>query len=417
MNALFFPVGSAGDVHPHVGIALAMKKRGHRVTVITNGYFRDLVERAGLTFGELGSAEEFLRTANDPELWHPIRSFHVVARSCLALLRPMYQAIADRAVPGDTVVVAGSLAFAALIAEEKLNLPTALVHLQPSVFRSVYDPPVYAGLEFLPSLPPWGVRPFFRLIDFLTDRVLAPDINAFRRELGLAPVRRIMGDAWRARGATIGLFPSWFAPAQRDWDPSVRLTGFPLFDGAGVEPMAKDLDAFLSEGESPVVFTAGSAMRVGQKFFRESAEACRLLGRRGVLITRFGDQLPPRLAGNVHHFDYASFGALFPRTAAIVHHGGIGTTAQALRSGRPQLIVPMTHDQPDNAAHVKRLGAGRALRASRYNARRAACVLKELIGNPDIEKACAEVAARFTGASPVEQTCDLLEGLLNRTPR
>src|SRR6185436_13395214 len=97
---------------------------------------------------------------------------------------------------------------------------------------------------------------------------------------------------------------------------------------------------------------------------------CALLGRRGILLTRHREQVPDNLPREVIHIDYAPFSQLLPRCAALVHHGGIGTSAQALASGVPQLVTPFTHDQPDNAARLKRLGGAEVLPSSRYRAHR-----------------------------------------------
>ena len=111
-------------------------------------------------------------------------------------------------------------------------------------------------------------------------------------------------------------------------------------------------------GEPPIVFTPGSAMYHGQDFFRASVEACKQLNRRGILLTRHAEQIPADLPATIRHFSYAPFSLLLPRAAALVHHGGIGTSAQAMAAGCRQLITPFAHDQFDNADRLRRLGEG-----------------------------------------------------------
>src|SRR5947209_11251198 len=142
-----------------------------------------------------------------------------------------------------------------------------------------------------------------------------------------------------------------------------------------------------------------------------SAEACRLLGRRGLLVTKHPAQLPPTLPPGVIHVDYAPFSELLPRCAALVHHGGIGTTAQALAAGVPQLIVPFAHDQHDNAARVKRLGCGAELASRRYRPTAVAGKVGFLLSDSRIAASCRSVAARFEGQDALEETCDLIEGV------
>jgi UDP:flavonoid glycosyltransferase YjiC (YdhE family) len=209
----------------------------------------------------------------------------------------------------------------------------------------------------------------------------------------------------------LGLFPDWFGPPQPDWPPQTRLTGFPLYDERGGADIPEELTRFLDAGEPPVVFTPGSAMAQGQDFFAAAVEACRLLGRRGVFLTRFPDQVPPDLPAAVRHFDYVPFSQLLPRAAALVHHGGIGTSAQALAAGVPQLVMPMAHDQPDNAARLRRLGVAASLPRARFRGPAVARDLERLLRSKEVAQNCRAVADRLKDSRAVEQTCEELEAL------
>ena len=208
----------------------------------------------------------------------------------------------------------------------------------------------------------------------------------------------------------LGLFPSWFAPPQPDWPPHVHLAGFPLYDESDFRPPADGLVEFLEAGDPPIVFTAGSAHASSAEFFRVSAEACRAGGWRGILLTQFPEQLPARLPDNVRSFDYLPFSTVLPRTAALVHHGGIGTTAQALAAGVPQLVVPFAHDQPDNAVRLRRLSVGDFLLPRRYQARAVIQNLKRLIESASCGENCRRRASDLTGAKPLDSACVHIEG-------
>jgi UDP:flavonoid glycosyltransferase YjiC (YdhE family) len=152
-------------------------------------------------------------------------------------------------------------------------------------------------------------------------------------------------------------------------------------------------------------------MSHGREFFQAAADACRALGRRGLLLSRHTEHLPASLPPGVIHVPYAPFSQLLPRCAALVHHGGIGTTAQALAAGLPQLIQPMSHDQPDNAERLRKLGVGDELSVRRFTGPNVARKLRGLIESPNVAGRCAQVAAQFVHARPIEQTCDLIEDL------
>jgi len=249
------------------------------------------------------------------------------------------------------------------------------------------------------------------------DPAIGTPLNAFRATKGLKPVSSVTGDWWHSPDLVIGLFPEWFAPPQPDWPPQVRLTGFPLFDEKGLEPLPPALLDFLDAGDKPIAFTPGSANTHGRAFFAAAADACARLGRRGLLLTRHADTLPPTLPPGVIHVSYAPFSELLSRVAALVHHGGVGTTAQAFAAGVPQLVMPMSHDQPDNAMRVKRLGVGDAIAEKRFRGPAVAEKLAGLLNSPAVASRCQSVAARFAGARPIDDTCDLIEALASRGRR
>ncbi len=411
MHALLIPFGSSGDVHPFVGLAAALKRRGQRVTVATNGYFRPLVEREGLEFVELGTAEEYLQAMQHPDLWHATRGFQAVMSTpgMQDALRGQYELVRDRAVPGETVVVAGSLAFGARVAREKLDIPLVTVHLQPTVLLSAVDPPALVpGVAWLPTA---AVRAVYWLADSLIlDPVVARVIEPLRRDLGLPRARHYLHGWWNSPDRVIGLFPEWFAHAP-DWPPQLRLTGFPLFDESTAAGLPAEVRRFLDAGEPPVVATFGSGMRQGAAYFAAAADALGRLGRRGILLTPFREQVPAELPPGVVHFDYVPFSQLLPHAAALVHHGGIGTCAQGLAAGVPQVVMPLSHDQPDNANRLRRLGVGRALPPRRFRGPELAAVLDELLRSEPTAKACRAVADRFRGTDPLGDTCRLIEEL------
>jgi UDP:flavonoid glycosyltransferase YjiC (YdhE family) len=204
-------------------------------------------------------------------------------------------------------------------------------------------------------------------------------------------------------------FPPWFAPAQADWPENLVQTDFPLWDEGSDAAFAPEVEAWLAEGEPPVVFTPGSANIFGRPFFQAAVDACQRLGRRGVLLTRFAEQLPQRLPGGVKHFAYIPFRRLLPRAAALVHHGGIGSTAQALAAGVPQLIMPLAHDQFDNAARVRRLGAGDWLPSSRFRGPAVASKLGGLIGSQAVQAACRGISEKYSGRDGIAATADAIE--------
>lgn len=409
MRVILVPMGSAGDIHPFVALGKGMAARGHAVTMLANEHYGRLAADSGFEFAAIGTEAEYRRMLDDPRLWHPTQGTEFVIREgFLPRMRPVYEAIAARYRPGETFVVASTLAFGARVAQDKLGVPTVTVHLQPAVLPSLHRTPEFGGLGWLTGLPRPVKRIAFEGIDWTTDRMCAPEINRFRASLGLPPVRKIMKEWLHSPLATLGLFPDWFAPPQPDWPPQVRLTGFPLFDEDQRRPVTPAIESFLKDGPPPVIFTAGSAMRHARAMFEAAVQACAELGCRGLLLNQFPDQIPADLPPFVASATYAPFGRVFPRAAAVLHHGGIGTTGQALAAGIPQLVTPFAHDQFDNASLLERLGVGITLPAARFGRKRLVAALERVLHDAGMRSRARALAPRLDGPAAVTRACEIL---------
>jgi UDP:flavonoid glycosyltransferase YjiC (YdhE family) len=246
------------------------------------------------------------------------------------------------------------------------------------------------------------------LLEAAANLLIGRHVNRIGRSLDLQPIRSIYRWSFSLQLA-IGMFPEWYAPPQPDWPPQMQLAGFPLFDGGNEEDLPNDVLDFCRAGRPPIAVTFGSGMMHGARLFRAAIEACRLLGERGILLSKFGQQLSAPLPPFVHHCDYAPFRKLFPRCSGVVHHGGVGTTAQALAAGMPQLILPMAWDQPDNAMRVKRLGVGHWLLPNSSGVRMASALAGLM--TPETRTRCRAIAASFGNGDPFEVAAQCIEKL------
>ena len=410
MRVLFVAIGSSGDVHPLIGLGLALRGRGHDVTILVSTHFETQVRDVGLEFIGIGTEEDYQSITNNPALFHPIKGTKIVLEHlCVGSARDIVQIIADTNRPGESIVVSSGLAIGARIAQEKLGVPLVTTVLQPMMFRSVHETARYDWLP-IPSWTPRSLkRLFFRTADVYVDHLIAPATNEFRRELGLPPVKRFLHRWWASPQLVIGLFPDWFGPIQPDWPENTVLTGFPMYDESDVAELPQAARDFLADGDPPIVFTPGTAMRFGHAFFREAAEACRLMGRRGILLSKFREHIPKNLPRDVVHFEYVALSGLLPGSAAMVHHGGMGTLGQVLRAGIPHLVMPMAIDQPDNADRLVRLGVADRLKPRAFRAAAIAEKLDRLLASPTVAQACRTIAGRFDGVDIRSDTCAVIE--------
>src|SRR5215467_1080296 len=279
MYVILTPVGSAGDVNPFVMIGRELRRRGHRVTLLSPDVFASSAARAGVQFVSTGSADEFDRVTKNPDLWDPRRGAAVVFGE---LLDQLYE-------PGETMVVGHSLSLFTRVFEETHAVAATTIHLSPTVLRSDFEQAVLPSGQDISAWPRWIKRVLWWAIDrFAVDRLLAPELNAWRAELRLPPVSRLFKSWVNSPQRVLALFPSWFAEPQPDWPSQLRLTGFVLSDDTCTPPAGRDddrLTQFLGAGTPPVVFAPGSANRHAAAFFRSGIDATALIGRRALLVS------------------------------------------------------------------------------------------------------------------------------------
>jgi UDP:flavonoid glycosyltransferase YjiC (YdhE family) len=360
MHAILATMGTSGDVLPFVALGSALREQGHRVTLCGPEPFAPLAKRQRLAFEPLISDAQQIELIGHPDFWRPFKGPVFAARWGVRQLEPHYR-ILERLAGDDrqSVLVTNPGILAARLVQEKLNRPLATMLLQPWMIKSSSRPPIMpTGL----SLPPWAPRPakslYWRAVDVFGDWLMAPPLNQFRASLDLPPVKRILQWLMSPR-LILGMFPPFFGEPQSDWPPQVRLAGFPLYDDASADgAFPLELERFLDAADAPIAITFGTGVMHEPALYRDALAACRASGRRAVLVTTYADQLPSPLPTSAIHVPFAPFRRLFPRCAAVIHHGGIGTIAEALAAGVPQLVLPISWDQFDNAIRVKELGAG-----------------------------------------------------------
>ncbi len=411
-HIVFATVGSLGDLFPFLAVGQALLARGHRVTVATHPVHREPIERAGLAFADAsGMPEPDDREAFTAKAFHPWRGPAFVVRDFAAAdVRASYMKLAPLCEDAD-LLVTSTLAFAGQILGEALEAGGRLrwlsAVLAPASLLSAHDMPAtgVAALDrFFRATPSRG-----RLLQRLSRRVTrgwtAP-VRAFRRELGL-PSESTRGDPFHrgqfAPGGTLALFPALLGRPQPDWPPCTQQCGFARYTQPDVlDPPLAD---FLHAGPPPLVFSLGStAVHANASFLHESLAAAGLLDRRAVLFTgsaAMRERLPKVLPPGIVCVEYAPHAAVFPHAAAVVHHGGVGTSAAALHAGVPSLVVPHGFDQHDNAMRLHRLGVAEVLPATRYGRAAAAARLRTLLdaGHRTHAEAAAELLRGVDGAS------------------
>jgi rhamnosyltransferase subunit B len=416
--------GSFGDLHPYVAIALELKRRGHRPVIATSEIYREKTDALGLEIHpvppDLPSYEQPEEVARMiSEMIDPKKGpERVFTQFINPHLRGMYDALAE-ATRGADLLMTHVLSLAGPPLVEKTGVRWVSSVLAPISMFSNYDPPVFPQMPWLYhllKLHPSVSRAAMRVVRLKLDQMAAP-VYRLRAELGLKRGGNPMLEGQHSPRMVLALFSSAIAPRQPDWPPQTRVTGFPFYDRrdrtGDEESIDPSLLKFLDAGEPPVVFTLGSsAVYVAGDFYEQSLAAARAIGARALLLTGEPWNRPAELPEWAAAFDYAPYGELLPRARAVVHQGGIGTTAQGLRAGVPALVVPFSHDQFDNGARVVRVGAGRVLPRSKYNATRAAKELRALLSEESYTTRAAEVGRQIRSEHGAATAADAIEEVL-----
>jgi rhamnosyltransferase subunit B len=416
--------GSFGDVHPYVALALEMKERGLTPVIVTGEPYRKKIEALGIEFHSMRPAIPDMDTPEGVEIIDKVVDLkhgaeYLFREMLVPAVRDSYEDL-QAAIHGADALITHPIALAGPILAQKTGIPWFSTVLAPASLWSDYDP-------FVPPTMPW-LEPVLRLggprvgraymnfMKALTNPWVAP-VYEFRKELGLDRGEHPLFGGPASPELNLALFSKVLYGPQPDWPANTAVTGFPFYDRKDNSAIQPEILKFLDDGPAPVVFTLGSsAVHISGEFFRESIEAAAALGRRALLLVGADQNRPAGpLPDGIAAFNYAPYSELFPRVAAVVHHGGVGTTGQVLRAGVPQLIMPFNHDQPDNAARVQRLGVARMVRRKHYNGARVARELKELLENPSYATRAAEVGREVRAENGAAAAVDLIMAKLGWT--
>jgi rhamnosyltransferase subunit B len=388
---LFVALGSLGDLHPFIAVGLALQGQGHHVGFCTFTDYHTRLEHLG--FHVYGLRTGHLSVDNPDLLAYVMDAKQGGQRLLSEFIYPHIQEQYDDVTAAVTVfqpslLIAGELAFATRLVSEKTGIPWVSAVLQPLAMYSLADPSV---LPVLPPIPGWlsWVNPLVMAAANYTSNQWAKPYHHFRQQLGLAAIGNpAMSAKFSPYGVMVMVDPV-FARPQPDWPKHAVQTGFAFYDGEP-SPVESDLMTFCQNGSPPIVVTLGSAaVYAAQDFYAQAARAIDALGQRGVLLLGH-NPVPADLPAHIKAVEYVRHSALFPFASLVIHQGGIGTTAQTLRAGVPSLVVPFSHDQPDNAHRLKRLGVGQVLNRSQLS-------IDRLI------KACKACMPRLPQHNPAER--------------
>jgi UDP:flavonoid glycosyltransferase YjiC (YdhE family) len=416
-------IGTYGDTNPLIAIALELKRRGHVPVMALPEVYREKIEPLGLEFHAVRPDIDPKNTALVEMIYDVKKGTETGLREFLfPSLRETYADLLDAATKPERadLLLLGELNYAGPIVAEVTGIPWASYVLAPLSFFSAFDPPVlpmYPRLARADRAVPGMGRAIKRLARLVSRKWPQP-IYDLRAELGLERGRNPLFDAKHSPDLVLALFSHVLGAEQKDWPENTLITGFCYYDAdAGNAKLPEKLEKFLAAGEPPVVFTLGSAaVLAAGNFYEFSARAAIRLGIRAVLLigTDARNRPSTELPASICVAEYAPYSALFPRAKLVVHQGGVGTTAQCLHAGKPMLIMPYSHDQPDNARRMQRLKVATSIRKQKYTPVRVARRLAAMLEESRFFQRSESVARMLGREDGVRTACDALEKLLDR---
>ena len=424
MRIVLSNIGTYGDINPLIALALELKRRGHTPIMALPGVYQSRIAPIGLEF-------HAIRPDIDPtnnvlvEMVYDIKhgTEHGLRDFLFPSLRQTYDDLLDAATnPARAdLLLLGELNYAGPIVAEITGIPWASYVLAPLSFFSAFDPPVlppYPKLAKADKRVPGFGRVIKRVARFVSRKWPEP-IYELRKELGLPRGENPLFDAKHSPYLVLALFSRVLGTKQKDWPPNTVITGFAFYDAdAGNAKLPANLEQFVANGEPPVVFTLGSAaVLAAGDFYEVSAKAAMELGKRAVLLIGTDPRNRPRekMPESICIAEYAPYSKLFSSASVVVHQGGVGTTAQCMNAGRPMLIMPYSHDQPDNARRMKRLGVAKVIQKSDYTPRSVTRKVRAILDDPELAQKATAVAEELHTEDGVKTACNALERLYRTT--
>jgi rhamnosyltransferase subunit B len=399
MRAVLAAIGSGGDLNPIAALGVELQRRGYAVTILAGEWQRAAVSALGLDFHCILSSEQFFsrfgetaRLINAPGGgWMAF-----FQEAVMPAMEATYAYIVEHVAPDDALLVGSSHALGLRLAAERHGFRFVTTRLQPD---PAHDP---AASEQNAAF----------------NRFFSVRLNHFRRRIGLRAIDQPF-DRWLVDlRCAVAFFPDWFLHPAVDAPEQGTMVDFVFFDPSGDGAPLPALDAFLACHDAPLVFTHGTGNGSARTFFDAAADACVRLCRPAIFLSQFPDAIPPDLPPNVLHVHYAPLKGLLPYVDGVLHHGGIGTCAQALRAGVPQLVLPFGFDQQQNAARIERLGVGTTLDSARFSAEAIVEAFGRLLGDDATAARCRSLQRRFVRPDPLADCANAvleLAGLQDRS--
>lgn len=406
---IIYALGTGGDIDPMVGVGIELQRRGFAVEFLSNDYFEPRIVAAGFKFVSVGSHEQYHK-GNTAIAWEPTNRTDSFEHYHAPTFEPAFEYVKNLSSKSTLLLALGG-ENGARAAAEKFNIPFIKMILSPNVIFSAFNPPAPMCWAIPAWIPKFVVR-------FLLRRHRKNRFKLFCKMPHTAEYRAtcerlqcpLTFQTESKALLQIGFFPEWYGMRAKDWPENIRLVGFPLQNRASINSRS-ELDTLIEKQGASLIFTSGTGVKDVADLIKEGRKICELLQVPGLFVG--GNSGAELLEGSslCTHMDYIDFEYALPKALAIIHHGGMGTTAQAIKAGIPQLIRPLKYDQPDNANRIYKLGLGTYVMPERFKAEEVAPILGAMLQKAKDSKALRFYSADVGKSTAIVDACDLIENV------
>lgn len=407
LNIVMYALGTGGDIDPMVALGIELTRRGRKVVFLSNDYFKQRVIAAGIEFVSVGTLEQY-HQGNTALAWETTNHTDNFEHYHAPAFEPAFEYVKGLSGTSALIIALGE-ENGARVAAEKFNLPFIKIILSPNIIFSAFSPPAPMSWAIPSIIPRFIVRFLLRKNRKTRFKVFckAQHTASYRatRERLQCP---LMFQTKSTALFQIGFFPEWFGMPAKDWPENIKLVGFPLQNRASINSRG-ELDAFIQRQGAPLIFTSGTGVKDVVELFSEGRKICEKLQLPGVFVGGSSGAEMLQNSALCLHMDYIDFEYALPKSLAIIHHGGMGTTAQAIKAGVPQLIRPLKYDQPDNAERIYKLGLGTYVMPERFKVEEVAPMIGNMLQKTKSSKALQHYAADVNNSNAISDACDLIE--------
>ncbi len=398
MKLTCFAAGSRGDIQPCLALCKGLLQSGYEVRLAAPEDFAAFIQEHGVAFAPLrGDVQQIMASDTGRSFMerggaNPLKSIQAVRTMIGPVVMDMAEDAYAACEGADGMICLGVFsAFGKSIADA-LDIPLINVEPTPLLPTRAFPAPSWPTQR---NLGGWhntvsGVA-MLRVVWLWYQ----PFVNAFRERLGLPALNGTRFIAELRATPMISAYSPTIIPHPPDWPDTTHVTGYLFLDDVADWQPPADLIAFLAAGPPPVYIGFGSmAGRKPEQLATLAVDALTRCGQRGILLTGWGGLRTEATAQEIFVAESVPHSWLFPRMAAVVHHGGAGTTAEGLRAGVPTVIAPFVLDQPFWGARVKALGLGPdPIPQKRLTADRLARAIDEAVNEPTMKSRAHEIGA------------------------